>query len=130
MKIPRWRVRTGLILVAVVALLLAACVSLRNRALARRDAIAAVDRFHGTYGVRVTGPAWYRRLMGRFGVDERGFYDPRRVSFGPMNMGYDPTHPVRDADLAAISGSSNPSRTSTCSTCKTGASPRCRTCPA
>ena len=102
MKRPRWRLQSAMILVAAMAVLLAACASLRSRALARQRAIEAVDRLHGTYGVKITGPDWYRRLLGRVGVDEKAFYDPSRVSFGPMNAGYDPGHPLRDADVEAL----------------------------
>ena len=47
-KLPRWTLRTGLILIAAIAVLLAACVSLRARALARQRSIDALDRLHGT----------------------------------------------------------------------------------
>lgn len=90
-------------LIALIAVMFAACASLRSRALARQKAIEAVDRLHGTYGVRIIGPAWYRRLLGRVGVGEKAFYDPTRVSLGPTNAGYDPGHPIRDADLEALS---------------------------
>ena len=99
----RWRLRSAMILVAIIAVMLAVCASLRSRALARQKAIEAVDRLRRTYGVKITGPDWYRRLLGRVGVDERAFYDPKRVSLGPMNSGYDPGHPIRDADVEALS---------------------------
>ena len=40
---------------------------------------------------------------GRVGVGGKAFYDPTRVSLGPMNSGYDPGHPIRDADIKALS---------------------------
>jgi hypothetical protein len=95
--------RSLLLLIALVAVVLAIGVELRSRALARRDAILAVDRLHGTYGIKILGPAWYRRGMGWLGVEEMAFYDPSRVSLGPGNMGFDPRHPVSDDDLAALS---------------------------
>jgi hypothetical protein len=103
MKIPRWRLRSAMILVALIAVMLAVCASFRSRALARQKAIEAVDRLHGTYGVKITGPDWYRRLLGRVSVGEKAFYDPKRVSLGPGNLGYDPEHPIRDADIEALS---------------------------
>src|SRR5689334_11714048 len=103
MRLPRWRLRSAMILVAGIAALLVVCVSLRSRALARLRAIEAVDRLHGTYGIRITGPDWYRRLLSRVGVSEKAFYDPTRVSLGPMNRGYDREHPIRDVDLESLS---------------------------
>ncbi len=106
-----------MVLVAMVAVLLAVCVSIRSRALTRQRAIEAVDRLHGTYGFRMIGPAWYRRLSGRAGVNEKSFYDPTRVSFGPGNFGYDPEHPLRDADVERcplILRSSQVSKSSIC----------------
>jgi hypothetical protein len=103
MKIPRWRLSSAMILVALIAVMLAVCASFQSRALARQKAIEAVDRLHGTYGIKITGPDWYRRLLGRVGVGEKAFYDPKRVSLGPMNSGYDPGHPIRDADIEALS---------------------------
>ena len=76
MKIPRWRLRSAMILIALIAVMLAVCASLRSRALAWQKSIEAVDRLHGTYGVRITGPDWYRRLLGRVVVGEKAFYDP------------------------------------------------------
>jgi hypothetical protein len=99
MKIPRWRLRSAMILVALIAV----CASFRSRALARQKAIEAVDRLHGTYGIKITGPDWYRRLLGRVGVGVKAFYDPKRISLGPGNLGYDPKHPIRDADIEALS---------------------------
>jgi hypothetical protein len=99
MKIPRWRLRSAMLLIALIAVMLAVCASLRSRALTRQKSIEAVDRLRGTYGVRITGPDWYRRLLGRVGVGEKAFYDPTRVSLGPGNSGYDPGHPIRDADI-------------------------------
>jgi hypothetical protein len=92
-----------MILIALIAGTLAVCAQLRSRALDRQKDIEAVDRLHGTYGFRITGPDWYRRLLGRVGVGEKAFYDPTRVSLGPMNSGYDPGHPIRDADIKALS---------------------------
>lgn len=92
-----------MVAIVIIAILLGACMTLRSWALSRQRAIEAVDRLHGTYGVKRTGPEWYRRVMGRFGVNEKAFYDPTRVSFGPMNSGYDPRHPLRDADVASLS---------------------------
>ncbi len=103
MKIPRWRLRSSMILVAVIAVALTVCASLRSRALDRQAAIEAVDRLHGTYGIRITGPEWYRHLLARAGVGDKAFYDPGRVSLGPSQKGYDPGHPIRDSDLAALS---------------------------
>ena len=103
MKIRRWRLSSAMILVALIAVMLAVCASLRSRALARQKAIEAVDRLHGTYGVRINGPEWCRSLLGRVGVSEKAFYDPTRVSLGPMNVGYDHQHPVCDADVEALS---------------------------
>jgi hypothetical protein len=78
MNLPRLRLRSAMILVALIAAMLAVCASFRSRALARQKAIEAVDRLHG-------------------------FYDPKRVSLGPMNLGYDREHPIRDADIEALS---------------------------
>jgi hypothetical protein len=91
-----------MVLVAVTAVLLAACASLRSRALLRLRAIEAVDRLHGGYGIWISGPDWYRRLLARTGVGEKAFYDPIRISLGPNCTGYDPGHPVRDADLEQL----------------------------
>ena len=60
-----------MILVALIAVMLAVCALFRSRALARQKAIEAVDRLHGTYGIKITGPVWYRRLLGRVGVGEK-----------------------------------------------------------
>ena len=89
MRAPRLRLRTSMVLVAVTAVLLAACASLRSRALLRQRAIEAVDRLHGGYGIWISGPDWYRRLLARTGVGEKAFYDPTRVSLGPNCPGYD-----------------------------------------
>lgn len=92
-----------MILVAVIAVMLALCASLRSRALARQEAIEAVDRLHGTYAIRITGWEWYRRLMASAGVGDKAFYDLTRVNLGPQNMGYDRSHPICDADVEALS---------------------------
>lgn len=76
--------------------------SFRSRALVNQRAIEAIDRLHGTYGFWITGPDWYRRLLIRTGVNEKAFYDPTRVSLGPMNWGYDYSRPILDADIEAL----------------------------
>jgi hypothetical protein len=101
---PRITLRWLMIAVAVAAVLLGSDAFLRSRALRRQRAIEAIDRLHGGYGINISGPGWYRELMGRAGVDQRAFYDPIRVSLGPACPGYDPAHPIRDADLEALAG--------------------------
>lgn len=103
MKIPRWRLGPAMILVALIAVMLANCALLRSQAVARQRAIEAVDRLHGTYGVKTSDLDWFRRLLGRVGVGEKAFYNPKRVSLGPMNLGYDPEHPIFDTDIEALS---------------------------
>jgi hypothetical protein len=102
-KVPRLRLRTALFLVALVGTILGIAVNLHRSLAAREAAIRAVDKIHGTYGVKITGPAWFRTIVLRLGGNERMFYDPKRVSFGPLNSGYDPSHPIRDTDIAELS---------------------------
>ena len=78
--------------------------SLRSSALKRKEAITAIDRKHGTFAIRITGPAWYRELMKRFGTDETSFYNLTRINFGPHNSGYDGETPFRDGDLDEMAG--------------------------
>ena len=104
MKYVRWSLRTAILLIAALGLLMGVGAWFRSRLVARGRAIAAIDRKHGTYGVRINGPAWYRALVNRLGGDDTMFYDPLRVSLGPGNAGYDPASPIRDADLAELAG--------------------------
>lgn len=104
MKRPRWSLRASLLLIAALGVLMGIGAWLRARLQARADAIEAIDRRHGTYGIRITGPDWYRRLVLRLGGDDRMFYDPIRVSVGPPTPGYDPTRPIRDDDLERLAG--------------------------
>ena len=101
-KRARLSLRTALGLIAVLGILFGIGAALRTEALNRKYAITAIDRKHGTYGVRISGPAWYRKLMKRFGGDDTSFYEPTRISFGPGNSGYDPETPFRDGDLDAL----------------------------
>jgi hypothetical protein len=75
----------------------------RHRLMEREAAIRAIDRKHGTYGVKITGPSWFRLIVIRVGGDERMFYDPKRVSLGPGNSGYEPYRPIVDKDIAELS---------------------------
>jgi hypothetical protein len=65
---------------------------LRSRAVAHQAAIEAIDRGHGGYGFSISGPSWYRALVLRLGGNEKMFYDPIRVSLGP----------VVDSDMEAL----------------------------
>jgi hypothetical protein len=62
---------------------------------ARGNAIRVIDANGGTYGYKIVGSAWLRKLIN----DEKCFYEPIRVSFGPLNQGYDPDNPFEDHDL-------------------------------
>jgi hypothetical protein len=91
----RFSLKSMLLVVTVIAVSLGAYMRHLN---VRRDAIKAIDELGGTYGVRIVGPKWLQALLG----DEKYFYDATRVSFGPYNQGYNPSHPFKDADLARM----------------------------
>ncbi len=100
---PRFQLRTALFLIAVLAMIMGIAAAFQRRLAAREAAIRAVDKKHGTYGFKITGPDWFRRMVLRLGGDKRMFFDPKRVSLGPGNLGYDDAHPIRDTDLAELS---------------------------
>jgi hypothetical protein len=104
MKLFRWRIRTSIILIALLAGLMGIGTSLRSAALDRKEAIATINRKHGTYAIRITGSAWSRELMKRFGADDTSFYNLTRINFGPRNAGYDSETPFRDGDLEEMAG--------------------------
>jgi hypothetical protein len=95
--------RTVLLLVALIGIAMGIIVAVRRRLIEREAAIRAIDRTHGTYGVKITGPSWFRSTVILVGGDERMFYDPKRVSIGPGNSGYDPFRPIGDEGLAELS---------------------------
>ena len=105
MRLARWRLRTLLLLVALLGVTMGIIVTFRRQFIERGAAIRAIDRRHGTYGVKITGPSWFRSAVILVGGDQRMFYDPKRVSIGPGNSGYDPYRPIGDEDLAELSES-------------------------
>jgi hypothetical protein len=96
-------VRTALFFIALIGVILGLSVAYERRLSARAMAIRAIDAQHGTYGVKITGPAWFRSIVIYLGGDERMFYDPKRVSLGPGNKGYNPYRPLKDADIPELS---------------------------
>ena len=104
MRIARLQLRTALLTIAIIGIVMGIPAAFQRRLATREAAIRAVDRKHGTYGVKITGPDWLRSVVLRLGGDERMFYDPNRVSFGPMNSGFDHGHPFEDTDLTELSG--------------------------
>jgi hypothetical protein len=101
-KLPRWRLRTALLLVAILSIPMGIAAFQRRRFKQREAALRAIDRKHGTYGVRISGPSWFRSIVIRVGGNETMFYDPRRVSLGPGNSGYDFFRPIVDRDIAEL----------------------------
>jgi Leucine Rich repeat len=91
------------VLIAILAMTLGAAAAFRRRLAAREAAIRAIDNQRGTYRVKIAGPAWLRTIVLGLGGNERMFYDPRRVSLGPGNVGYDPYRPIQDTDIAELS---------------------------
>src|SRR3954452_7929656 len=83
-KLPRWSLRALLILIAILGLCLGMAAALRARLVAHQAAIEAMDRGHGGYGIERFGPSLYRALVLRLGGNEKMFYDPIRVSLGPV----------------------------------------------
>jgi hypothetical protein len=102
-KLPRWSLRALIILIAFLGVCMGTAAALRARLVARQVAIEAIDRKHGTYGIKISGPTWYRKLVQWLGGNEKMFYDPTRVSLGPMNYGYNSSAPIGDADIEALS---------------------------
>lgn len=102
MKLPRWSLRTSLILIVVAAVVLSLGVAERSRLQSRVDAVRAIDEMRGSYAIRIVGPDWYRKMLARLGYDQRMFWSLERVSFGPWRPKYDPQRPFRDADLQTL----------------------------
>ena len=67
----------------------------------RKAAVVAINSAGGTMGLRIAGPKWLRTIIN----DDQCFYDPIRVSLGPIarQKGQDvPT--LDDASLARLGG--------------------------
>ncbi len=94
-RVWQYSLRTALILVTILCLALGIVV---NKARSRRAAIRAIDELGGTYGVRIEGPQWMRDLV----KDDKYFYHPVRISFGPHNQGYSPERPFTDHELTRV----------------------------
>lgn len=81
MKLPRIRIRYGMR--AMLVLMTIVCVGVAwqvNQYKARKHLIADIRAAGGTFGVAISGPHWLREQVG----DEEYFYEPVRISFGPM----------------------------------------------
>ena len=91
----RFSLRTLLIVATLLCIFLAVTV---KRARDRKSAISTIKALGGTYGVHIEGPVWLRNLVG----DNEYFYNAGRVSFGPGNDGYDPSHPFGDDELGDV----------------------------
>jgi hypothetical protein len=97
-KRRRWlqfSLRTAFVLLTIFCVVLGITL---NRARTRRAAIRAIDELGGTYGIRIEGPKWVRDLV----KDDKYFYNATRISFGPLNQGYDPRRPFTDDELAHV----------------------------
>ena len=81
---PQFTLRGLFVLVTVFACIMCALCVLLARDRARLEAIHAIDRVGGTYGVGRTRYEWYRNLAIRLGCSEEMFYDPVRLSLGPI----------------------------------------------
>jgi len=65
----------------------------------RKAAVAAINAAGGTMGLTVTGPDWLRKLID----DEKCFYNPIRVSLGPIARQIGREEPkLDDASLARL----------------------------
>src|SRR3954468_17391351 len=80
LPLGRW-LRFSLRTLFLLTLIFAACLGIAMKRLRdRKNAIAAIESSGGTMGVDLAGPEWLRKLIG----DEECFWDPIRVSLGPI----------------------------------------------
>ena len=90
---PRW-FRFGIRLLFLVISVAAVTLALTTKRLHdRKAAIASIHEAGGTMGGSTAGPAWLRKLIG----DDECFYEPQRVSLGPIAKG----NPHLDDDILA-----------------------------
>lgn len=95
---PRWfrfSVRMLLLVMAVMAVALALTMS---RLHGRKAAVASIHAIGGTMGVSIGGPEWLRNLIG----DDECFYEPQRISLGPIAKD---NPPLDDELLASVANS-------------------------
>lgn len=91
----RFGVRILLFVVTIVAVILAWTMKCLH---ARKAAVANIHRVHGSMGVAIAGPEWLRTLI----ADDECFFEPQRVSLGPIANG---NHPLDDEILASVAES-------------------------
>jgi hypothetical protein len=95
---PHW-LRLGICLLLLVITIVAGTLALTMKRLHdRKAAIANIHEAGGTMGVSIAGPEWLRKLIG----DDECFYEPQRVSLGPLAKG---NPHLDDAILASLSES-------------------------
>jgi hypothetical protein len=81
MKLPRIRLRFGMRAMLVLTTIVCVGVAWRvSQYQARKQLIANIRAAGGTFGVAISGPRWLRDQVG----DDEYFYEPVRISFGPM----------------------------------------------
>jgi hypothetical protein len=94
----RFSLRTLFLLTLVFAVVLGVQM---KRLRDRKAAVVAIQAAGGTMGVRYTGPKWLRGLIN----DEQCFWDPVRVSLGPIAQQRGKDEPrLDDASLARLGG--------------------------
>ena len=95
---PHW-LRLGIRLLFLVITIVAVTLAVTMKRLHdRKAAVANIHEAGGTMGISITGPGWLRKLIG----DDECFYEPQRVSLGPIAKGN--AH-LDDAILASLSES-------------------------
>jgi Leucine-rich repeat (LRR) protein len=93
----RW-LRFGLRLLFLLTFVVAAVLGVTMKRLRdRKAAILAVKSAGGTMGVQISGPQWLQTLIG----DEHTFWDPLRVSLGPIARQAGQEPPALDDALLA-----------------------------
>src|SRR5262245_31394571 len=94
----RFSLRMLFLLTLAVAVVLGV---MMKRVRDRKTAVDAIQAAGGTMGVRIAGPKWLRKLIN----DEECFYEPIRVSLGPIARQRGQEAPtLDDASLARLGG--------------------------
>ena len=103
MRLPRWTIRSMLVVTLLFAILLTSVIWLRAKVTKRARAMQLIEELNGGSGILFTHSERYRKIMGYTGVDQRGFYDPINIFFGPKLFGNDKKRPISNEDIRRLS---------------------------